>query len=164
MDQDTKHNDSTMTIDAEDHTSSESKRVKSVDNNVDDFKSDKKVYLFHNEDISLYQHSNNHLMKPFRAKLVYDMMNSLYPSPPFSSLVDSNDQPKLASRTDIGQYHADNYIALLQISDNHLFSLNYRLKQSDNDISEQMQKSLEHFNLATENNPLFPGIYEYSRL
>lgn len=120
-------------------------------------------YYYNYDDICLYDHNNMHLMKPFRSKLVNDIMNIVY-SDFFNFSKANNNDIKLATRTDIGQYHSDNYLALLQICDNYLYSLSYQLKDFDFGITNSMEKTLANFNLGTDINPLFPGIYEYSRL
>ena len=93
-------------------------------------------------------------MRPFRAQLTHELLvhfgiyeNHLEPM-----------RPRLVTRTDLGQYHSDNYLALLQICENYLSE-----EEASAEGWDGLEKSMSRFNLGTPTNPLFLGMYEYCR-
>ena len=75
-----------------------------------------RVCYFHHEDMAIFDHPASHLARPFRAAMAHEILAS---SGVYGKYLDPI-RPRLATRTDIGQYHSDNYVATLQTADDFL--------------------------------------------
>ena len=76
---------------------------------------DRVCYFFH-EDVATFEVAASHLARPMRARMAHEIVDAWGV---YASYLDPI-RPRLATRTDIGQFHADPYVATLQTADDFL--------------------------------------------
>lgn len=122
----------------------------------------------HDHDVSAFSMSELSLHEcksvsylPFRAKLCQTLCEAF-------KLDLKPTRPALATRTDLGQYHADNYLALLQISSDlwvwRAEKSSKRLKLEGVLVKDRLHSFNLHLPDIDQENAIFPGMFTYVRL
>lgn len=76
----------------------------------------KRVVYFHHDELSIFEHGAGHQRKPFRAKLTHSLVKALGI---YESCLEPI-RPRLVTMTDLGQFHADNYISMLRFAQENI--------------------------------------------
>ncbi len=110
-----------------------------------------KAVYFHDPELSVFEHGREHVFRPFRAKLAHALLCSYGYYPNFLEPL----HPRVATRTDLGQFHSDAYLEVLataQITCGHEFSWfgSRRGKSSEKEASKSYPQSLQNV-LADKN-------------
>ena len=110
----------------------------------------------------VYEFPRMHRMKPFRGTLTHALLNHSFPLPSSMRLT-----PTLATRTDLGQLHGDQYISLLQVVSRVLEQEELKVVNYDKETSEEyllLKDMLTKFNLGQNGNDCFAGLFECCRV
>lgn len=105
---------------------------------------DKKTAFLYTDEYLHYDYGGSHPLKPFRLKLTYDLIKAygLLDLPETQLL-----KPEKASRGEVERIHASDYLNILEEADSGIEKPEY----------------LAH-GLGTGDNPVFPGVYQWSLL
>lgn len=110
--------------------------------------------LIYAEELTKFEFSPHHPFKPVRAKIMMDLCRryGLLEKPGISVI-----KPKPLTLAEMAKFHAPNYLEFLQIAN----SLNGSIFGEG--LEEWATKLLE-YGLGTEDNPIFPGVYDFAAL
>jgi histone deacetylase 1/2 len=110
------------------------------------------LYFYHpNLSVQLPAH---HRFKPFRGVLTHSLLSALGV---FRLDVLRPFAPPLVTRSDLGQFHTDNLLSLLQVAEDVL----------EKSAQPNMDEHLGRVNLSTDlcsPSPVFPGVYSFCRM
>jgi histone deacetylase 1/2 len=112
------------------------------------------IVLFHHPDLGLYPFPHFHRYSAIRAAKTAKLLSL---TPPDVQHRIHPYFPHLASRLDLGQYHSDNYLAMLQVSENLLNGRNLNKETID-----AWADHLHLFGMKIED--VFPGVFGYCRM
>jgi len=139
---------------------------------VENVKKRQKVAYFYDPDMGTFEQPASSTMRGFRGQVTHALLKSYGLFPDFLMVM----HPRLATRTDLGQYHSDSYLDGIASAQSHLYR-RYGWKQQrltvgkrameseDNRIDENFRR----FNMALHSSGsssvcLFPGVFDYCRL
>jgi len=109
-----------------------------------------RVVTFYHSDLGTFHVPQGHRFRPYRAHLARSLLDAL--GVRVETVV-----PPLASKADLGQFHADVLLNVLEVTDHML----------ETQSEPQIQAQLSRLNLSTDASsscPIFPGMFFFCRM